>query len=392
MKRNFIVLIFITILMFGLAFLKPVVRAQTNRSNQPDQNGRSGATGEKTAGETYKNIQVLTDLKDGSTADFIGAMQFISGSLSVDCNYCHAGPFSNYSSDEKETKRIARNMIKMTRAINENNFGGALVVTCNTCHQGSTHPKATPTPWYKTPEQIAAYVKAGESSRKTNNAAEQPVTPSKSEPSLPEPSEVISNFRKATGADGLISVRMSGTKQVVAFGAPNPWEMDVLLPDKAAIRQTIQGTKAGQIVNRDRGWVFRGSWTALPPRQSAGILRDLVAALLPTAFIKSDSEQKVTGIEKIGDRSYYVVKSNGNKRLYFDVQSGLLYKVRSEFPTKLGTRVEETTFEDYRKSNGMNLPYLIISHYMEDQFTYKISKIDVNIDLDEAKFEPTSPN
>jgi hypothetical protein len=43
-------------------------------------------------------------------------MQFMSGSLSVSCNYCHAGQFE---SDAKKTKLIARDMIKMTRAITD---------------------------------------------------------------------------------------------------------------------------------------------------------------------------------------------------------------------------------------------------------------------------------
>jgi hypothetical protein len=39
---------------------------------------------------------------------------------------------------------MARKMIAMQRTINEQQFGGKLTVTCNTCHQGRVKPIATP--------------------------------------------------------------------------------------------------------------------------------------------------------------------------------------------------------------------------------------------------------
>ena len=113
--------------------------------------------------------------------------------------------------------------------------------------------------------------------------------------------------------------------------------------------------------------------------------------MLPVKYEKSETPRTVRGIEKIGDSSYYVLESHsGNKseRLYFDVQSGLLYKARTEIGTWLGTRVEEKTFEDYREVNGIKLPYLITNHYMEDQSQFKMSEIQINIDIDPSKFEP----
>jgi hypothetical protein len=74
------------------------------------------------------------------------------------------------------------------------------------------------------------------------------------------------------------------------------------------------------------------------------------------------------------------------------VQSGLLYKVRTEIETRLGARVEERTFEDYRDLNGIKLPYLITNHYMEDQSQFKIAEIQTNIDIDPSRFEPPVTN
>src|SRR5215469_5855148 len=81
----------------------------------------------KTAGERFKNIQVLKDIP----ADQIfPTMQFIAASLGVECDFCHVkGAFEK---DDKEQKQTARKMITMMFAINKDHFGGERKVTCNT--------------------------------------------------------------------------------------------------------------------------------------------------------------------------------------------------------------------------------------------------------------------
>ncbi len=89
--------------------------------------------------EAYKNVQVLK----GIPADrLIPAMQFITSSLGVECSFCHVeGAFEK---DDKKPKQVARKMMKMMFAINQENFEGKREVTCYSCHRGSSHPLATP--------------------------------------------------------------------------------------------------------------------------------------------------------------------------------------------------------------------------------------------------------
>ena len=87
-----------------------------------------------------RNIQVLTNVQTKEQLTKI--MEDISNSLGVKCNYCHN--VDNYASDEKETKRKARTMLRMVLAINRDfvNWEGAEVVDCYTCHRGQTKPQA----------------------------------------------------------------------------------------------------------------------------------------------------------------------------------------------------------------------------------------------------------
>jgi hypothetical protein len=355
----------------------------------------------KTAAETFKNLQVLGDLKGAPSPELWDTMQVMAGSLSVSCNYCHVAQAGPYDSDANKTKSIARDMIRMTRAINETNFGGRLVVTCNTCHQGSPHPNPTPAPWNRTAEQIAAYSRLV-LRRASDTPAAPPVRPAaESAESLPDVDQVMADYRRAVGTQALKSVHMSGIAADLNRGS-RPREVYVVFPDKIS----ISTTGAQQIVNGDRGWqVTSQGKTDMAPNAIAAV-KSFAASLLPVKYERSDVARKVTGIETIGDRAYYVIESHPGRlrptgpansypdaveRTFFDVQRGLLFKDAVTIRTPLGTKVEETSFEDYRDVGGIKLPYLIVTHYMEDENLFKVSEIETNIHVDPAKFEPVDP-
>ena len=88
--------------------------------------------------QTKKNIKVLQGVP---SSQLIPVMAFISNSLGVTCAHCHA---KEWDSDEKPPKNVARKMIAMQRAINDQHFGGTLTVTCNSCHRGYIRPTSTP--------------------------------------------------------------------------------------------------------------------------------------------------------------------------------------------------------------------------------------------------------
>src|SRR5579863_3360256 len=93
----------------------------------------------KRAEEQFKNIQALK----GIPADgVIPAMQFITASLGVECEFCHVqGAFEK---DDKEPKNKERKMMEMMFAINKDNFDGHREVTCYSCHRGAVEPVGTP--------------------------------------------------------------------------------------------------------------------------------------------------------------------------------------------------------------------------------------------------------
>ena len=97
----------------------------------------------------FSNLQFFP--KDISRDQLIGVMRGFSFSLNVRCEYCHAGKGGNelkdmnYASDEKETKRTARTMLRMVDAINQNYIDklgrqAPKQVGCVTCHHRLSIP------------------------------------------------------------------------------------------------------------------------------------------------------------------------------------------------------------------------------------------------------------
>ncbi len=89
---------------------------------------------------TPKNLQVFP--KDTPMPELTAKMRVIAASLGVKCVFCHVR--GDCASDAKPTKHVARRMLRMVAAINDNNFSGRPEVSCYTCHRGSRRPVSQP--------------------------------------------------------------------------------------------------------------------------------------------------------------------------------------------------------------------------------------------------------
>jgi hypothetical protein len=368
-----IVTLMFLLTVFGIYFTE---RGASAQSEQP-----------KTAEQAYKNIQVLK----GIPADqLLGTMSFIAGSLGVACNHCHTNPFDK---DEKPTKLRAREMMLMMQKINQDNFKGATVVNCATCHQGKTQPRTT------APLAHVDFKKLLEPA-----AAPGP---------LPTADEILAKYAQALGGkekvDKLTTLVMKGSRTDV--NDPNPpqtqkGEIYRKAPNKLMMVQvTPQGSFAqaynGTIVwrgNEQRSQEVRGAQDVNGAKRDAVFTRNI-------ALKEQFSTMEVKGREQIGDKEAYVVEGIfadtvpekalfgiKRERLYFDSKSGLLIRRALEYDTPLGKLPEQTDFEDYRAVEGVMIPFTII--YSRPPFTNitKFSEITANTPLEDAKFDmPKKP-
>src|SRR5258708_33227350 len=119
---------------FGLAISRTVAQSSV-------QAGASPAP--VLAEHVFINIQALKGI---SAADFMGTMGIMTAALGFDCSECHNAAGTDKADWAADTPRkiIARRMVTMVTAINQNNFGGRQMVTCWSAHRGRDKPVVTP--------------------------------------------------------------------------------------------------------------------------------------------------------------------------------------------------------------------------------------------------------
>ena len=95
-------------------------------------------------------VKVLRGL---TVPQFEAEMQLMTQALGVSCGFCHTR--GNFAAETNPRKTVARRMLEMTRAINQQFFQDYAPLdgesrlgktTCFTCHQGSERPKSPPLP------------------------------------------------------------------------------------------------------------------------------------------------------------------------------------------------------------------------------------------------------
>src|SRR5437762_773242 len=160
--------------------------------------GQEGATtAPLLAEQAFKNIQALRGI---SAADFMGTMGIMTAALGFDCSECHIAAGTDKVDWAADTPRkvIARRMVNMVTAINQNNFAGRQLVTCWTCHRGRDRPVVTPNldlvygmPTLEPDDLVVASV-----------------------PGLPKPDAIIDKYLQALGG----AERLAGVTSFTATG------------------------------------------------------------------------------------------------------------------------------------------------------------------------------
>ena len=100
--------------------------------------------------DSLVNVQVFP--RATPVMEVVGAMRNFAGGLGVRCQFCHVGeegmPLErfDFASDEKRTKLVARQMMRMVQEINRRldtipgRAATGLEVSCATCHRGVSKP------------------------------------------------------------------------------------------------------------------------------------------------------------------------------------------------------------------------------------------------------------
>jgi photosynthetic reaction center cytochrome c subunit len=284
----------------------------------------------KTAGEAFKNVQVL---KRVPANQWFETMAFIAGSLGVTCDHCHS---SEFETDEGNPNKLkAREMMRMVDDINREHFNGKVVVTCNTCHRGSVKPQGAPIPdaehWKKAAEEF---------------------------PPPPAAQEILARYRKTISNVKNQSISL----RIERYGGHGPARLNstAMLLDGRKARISERENKSSRILIRDgtNAWIDEGKgWRAMSEGESFDAFEvadvfvpDQVGAVEPAGGVFHD---RINGLRK------YVVpvtSKEGRKWLFFDPDTCLLLKQRQLFSSFYGDGSVDINYSDFKKFGKEVLP------------------------------------
>ena len=349
------------------------------------------AQSDKPAEQAFNNIQVL---KGMPASQLMPVMHFMRTSLGVRCDYCHVAENGKYQLDDKPAKQTARRMIQMVFDLNREKFGGMMVITCNTCHQGRARPVSVP--------GVGQGVF-------TNTTREDPDV--KQPDPLPTPDQIFDHYVQALGGKSAIdkiATRISKVSllrpKLVGGGTPNAhmiargetWSLETYYkaPNKyLAITTTPEGV-VYQGFNGATGWIkSANNQREMNPAELARIKKQ--ADLYKDINLQKEySKVTVIGKEKINDREVFTIEAlNANnkiEKLFFDAQTGLLVRRVVFTETVLGLDPEQTDYEDYKDIDGVKLALTVKISYLDDSHlgtTRKISDVKQNVPVDDSKFD-----
>jgi hypothetical protein len=351
---------------------------------------------DKPVEQVYKNIQVLKGLP---ASQLLPVMHQMRAALGVRCDYCHIAENGKYWMDDKPAKQTARRMLRMVFEINQNHFGGQPVVTCNSCHRGSTVPVAMP----------GVNQGAFANTTRAEPGAPPPDT-------LPAVEAILDKYVQALGGRAAIENVKSRHTQVTMLrpmlvngGTPNAamiaraetWTAEIYqkAPDKYLSIMTTPNGVVTQGFNGAVGWVNTSSGQRQMSNAALVQVKRLADLQQDLKIKERYPKMTVVGKEKIADREAWMIEASTDEQLrerfFFDAQNGLLLRRVAMTRTALGDDPEQTDFEDYRVVDGVKLPFKITVSYLDDNHygtARIISAVKQNLTLEDAKFDPPPAN
>ena len=358
--------------------------------------------------QVFKNVQVLKGIP---VDEFLGTMGIMAASLQFDCSDCHvnAGTANVDWAADTPRKIMARRMVSMVAAINQNNFGGRQLVTCWTCHRNRDRPLVTPT--------LATIY--GTPTIEPDDVVTQ-------FPGADPPEMILDRFIQASGgAQRLAALTSISAKGISVsfggFGGNGAVEIVAKAPDKRAtiILFKAETNRGDQIRTYDgsAGWVRTplnvvGEYPLIGsdldgarvdaqlsfPGQIKTILTNLKSGP-PTTItdLPAPTSQSSVLQGAVGNQNHVVdvVQGTGPRgllvTLYFDQQTGLLLRELRFGLSPIGRVPTQIDYGDYRDVNGIKLPFRMTFAWLDGRDAIVLDEIRTNVPVDEAKFGRPAP-
>ncbi len=340
------------------------------------------------AEDVFKNVQQLRGIP---VSEFWDTMGFISAALGANCVHCHVESSLNSLekfAEETPRKRRTREMIAMVNAINKTHFGGARVVTCNSCHNGGIRP-----------EPVPSLLKQYSLPIEDPNAVE-----SVAGTTGPSPTDVFNKYVAALGGTerltGLTSFVAKGTYQGYdTYDQPVGYEVYARGPAQRTVIVHTQNGDNATVLDGRSGWVAAVDKPVpllpLSPSELDGVQLDARLSFPATITAALTGWRASFPKTTIDDKDVQIVQGTGASgariKLFFEDGSGLLVRAVRYTSTAIGTVPTQIDYSDYRDVLGVKMPFRTVITWTTGQATIELSDVQPNVPIDPARFAMPAP-
>lgn len=336
------------------------------------------------AEDVFKDIRLLKGIP---VDEFMDTMGFFSASTNLNCVDCHGaasgGDWAHYA-DETPMKATARRMILLMQRIDRENFGGAPVVTCYTCHRGDMRAEGTPSLaiQYGTPIIDPNTTEIG---RQATGA--------------PTAEQLFEKYVQAVGG----AQRLAAISSFVAKGTYNGYDtefedaaIEIYSKTPAQRAIVIHFRSGNSITTYDgrSGWIFEAD-KPVPLIEQTGDELDgarVDASLIFPSGIKRLRTKWEVGPAAIEDRQVFVAEGTGSSqppvKLFFDKTSGLLVRQVRYVRVPVGRVPVQVDYDDYREvpGTGVKIPFRSTATWTDGRSKTTLMDVQANAAIDASRF------
>jgi hypothetical protein len=318
-------------------------------------------------------------------------MGFFSASTNLNCVDCHGaasgGDWAHYA-DETPMKATARRMILLMQRIDKENFGGAPVVTCYTCHRGDMRPEGTPS--------LAIQYGTPIIDPNTTEVCRQAA-------GAPAADQLFEKYIQALGG----AQRFATISSFVAKGTYNGYDTEFedvpieIYSQAPAQRATVVHFRSGNSITTfdgHSGWISEAD-KPVPLIEQSGDELDgarVDAALLFPSGIKQLRTRWQVGPAAIEDRQVFVAEGTGGSqspvKLFFDKASGLLVRQVRYVRVPVGRVPVQIDYDEYREvpGTGVKISFRWTATWTDGRSKTTLTEVKANVAIDVSRFAKPS--
>ncbi len=206
--------------------------------------------------------------------------------------------------------------------------------------------------------------------------------------------DIIKAYGGRKDIENVRSVYMKGEIKALAFDDRGTYEYYFKRGGKLRVNIRYSRSTEERILNGNKGYESSGTgFSAVSDMQYLGIVYQYRQIDLPYALLKDTYRISYEGRTEVNGREAYVLGLSASEgpqlKIYVDTRSFFILRVSGFFPMDGGSMTLSAAFSDFRKVQGIALPYKITNFAGKEEIAETVvEKYEINGAIADSVFQP----